>query len=132
MIKTRASIVFDERRYCVLTEEELGAALPADSSALRPFMPKFRCLTDKKEGRKSQGGQRDLAGERNLDWTRIQGKDWTNIKPELSNAGSAGLHSLPFTVLKKKKKTKKGGTGMLTVSSHRLWNEAVKQLRCLV
>lgn len=54
MIKTRASIVFDERRYCVLTEEELGAALPADSSALRPFMPKFRCLTDKKEGRKSE------------------------------------------------------------------------------
>ena len=68
-----------------------------------------------------------------MDWTRIQGKDWTNIKPELSNAGSAGLHSLPFTVLKKKKKNEKGGDGHAhSLLPPCLWNEAVKQLRCLV
>ena len=71
-----------------------------------PSCPSWDALQTNKrvEKAKSQGGQRVLAGDTNLDWTRIQGKDWTNIKPELSNTGSAGLHSLPFTVEKKKKK----------------------------
>lgn len=93
-----------------------------------PSCPSWDALQTNKrvEKVKSQGGQRDLAWDTNLDWTRIQGKDWTNIKPELSNTGSAGLHSLPFMVLKKKKK--KGDGHAHSLLPPRLWNEAVKQL----
>lgn len=73
MIQMRASIVSLKDD---ITEEflaELSASSLADSSALRPSMPKLRCLTDKKGGRESRGEAKELSET----WPEKQTGYWT-------------------------------------------------------